>query len=162
VARATTILLVRHAEKGATPAKDPPLTAAGEARARALVGVTRDAGIDAIITSQYLRTRATAAPTAAALDITPDVITAGTAASVANVVSAVRRHAGGSILVVGHSDTLPAIIEALTGRKPGAICDATYDNLFVVTLGPNRQPSLVRAKYGAPSPVDPACAHMMR
>ena len=45
----TVVLLVRHAEKEAQPAQDPPLTDAGSARARALVAVARDAGVSAII-----------------------------------------------------------------------------------------------------------------
>ena len=45
----TVVLLVRHAEKEAQPAQDPPLTDAGAARARALVAVARDAGVSAII-----------------------------------------------------------------------------------------------------------------
>ena len=57
-----TVYLVRHAEKGTTPAADPPLTATGEARAAALVAVLRDAGVTAAITTDLVRTRATAQP----------------------------------------------------------------------------------------------------
>ena len=65
----TVVLLVRHAEKAAQPAQDPPLTDAGSARARALVAVARDAGVSAIITTQFLRTKNTAEPTATALTL---------------------------------------------------------------------------------------------
>jgi len=63
----TTVVLVRHAEKAPAPADDPPLTAAGEARARDLWTAVHDAGVDAVITTQFVRTRATAQPTATAL-----------------------------------------------------------------------------------------------
>src|SRR5688572_14937113 len=72
-AAATTVLLVRHAEKAAQPADDPPLTAEGEARAQALVQVARDAGVTAIVTTQFQRTRLTGAPLAQALGITAEV-----------------------------------------------------------------------------------------
>jgi hypothetical protein len=44
---ASLILLVRHAEKAAEPASDPPLTVAGVARAQALAMALRDAGVTA-------------------------------------------------------------------------------------------------------------------
>src|SRR5438105_14696907 len=61
--KTTTVLIVRHAEKAAEPADDPPLTAAGDARARELWVAIKDAGVTAVITTQLLRTRATAQPT---------------------------------------------------------------------------------------------------
>src|SRR5512143_3998842 len=73
----TVVLLVRHAEKAAQPRQDPPLAKAGAARARALAMVARDAGVTAIITTQFERTRKTAEPTATALQITPEVVEAG-------------------------------------------------------------------------------------
>ena len=57
---ATTVLLVRHAEK--ETGRDPGLTAAGQARARALVEVAKGAGVSAIYHTQLERTRLTAAP----------------------------------------------------------------------------------------------------
>jgi hypothetical protein len=54
------VLLVRHAEKAAEPADDPPLTAAGAERAQALATALQDAGVTAIITTPLRRTRETA------------------------------------------------------------------------------------------------------
>lgn len=154
----TTVVLVRHAEKAAEPANDPPLTAAGKARARDLLDAVRDANVSAIITTSFLRTKATAEPTAKALGLTPQVINAQ--ATAADVAAAIRKHSGHTVLVVGHSNTVPAIIEALGAKRPPAICDAVYDNLYVVTIEANGKAGVVRAKYGTRSPEDAACTTM--
>ena len=130
----TVAIVVRHAEK-AGPSGDVPLSPAGEARARALAQVAKDAGVSAIITTQFQRTRQTAAPLAAALHITPDVIEAtGAAPEHASAVAAAirQRYAGRSVLVVGHSNTVPAIVAALGGPKFPDLCDEEYDNVFVL------------------------------
>jgi hypothetical protein len=66
------------------------------------------------------------------------------------------------VLVVGHSNTVPAIIEALGAVRPAPICDPEYDNLYVVTIGPDGKAGVVRAKFGARTPVDSSCAFTMR
>jgi broad specificity phosphatase PhoE len=150
-ATATTVLLVRHAEKAAEPAADPPLTPDGEARAQALVTVARDAGVTAIVTTQFQRTRLTAAPLAQALGITAEVVNArGTdhPREVARLV--LERHAGETVLVVGHSNTIPDIVAALGAPHPGVIADSTHDNLFIVTVPAEGKARLVRARYGRP------------
>lgn len=149
----TTVILVRHAEKAAEPANDPPLTAAGEARAKMLLEAVRDAGVSAIITTELLRTRATAQPTAAALGITPEVVSARGAAHAQDVAAAVKKHAGATVLVVGHSNTIPNIIAALGAKQPGAICDPEYDGFYVVTLR-GTAAAVVRSRYGEPSRLD--------
>jgi broad specificity phosphatase PhoE len=150
-AQATTVIIVRHAEKAAAPAADPPLTPAGEARAAALWDAVKDAGVSAIITTQYLRTKGTAQPTAAALSITPTVVNAAGSAHPQDVAAAVKKNAGRTVLVVGHSNTVPAIVEALGAKKPPEICDAEYDNLFIVTLAADGKAGVVRSKFGARS-----------
>jgi broad specificity phosphatase PhoE len=161
VAPPTVVLLVRHAEKGAQPPQDPPLTPAGEERARALVAVARDAGVSAIITTQFERTRKTAEPTGIALHITPEVVAAGPAAQHAKAVAEqVLKHAGGTVLVVGHSNTIPAIVGALGAPQPRDLCDSEYDQLFVVVIGDAGPPRLIRSRYGAANVDDPSCAAM--
>ncbi|MEO7083383.1 MAG: histidine phosphatase family protein [Gemmatimonadaceae bacterium] len=155
-----TVLVVRHAEKAATPADDPPLTAEGQARAHALLAAVRDAHIGAIITTQLLRTRSTAEPTAMALGIKPEVVNAGGATHVQDVVAAIRAHVGKTVLVVGHSNTVPAIIEALGAKRPAAICDSQYDDLFIVTISADGTAGVVHANYGVRAPPDPSCATM--
>jgi broad specificity phosphatase PhoE len=149
------VILVRHAEKAAEPAKDPPLTPAGEERARALALALMDAGVTAIVTSDARRTRATAEPLARDRHLTPTVIPVGSGGlddHVAAVVAEVRRHAGGVVLVVGHSDTIPSIIAALGGPRLPDIPHAEFGHLFVLAPEAGGGARLVQAAYGAPDP----------
>ena len=161
-AQQTTVILVRHAEKGDAPANDPGLTEAGAARARALMAIARDAGVTAVITTQFARTRETGRLAAEALGITPEVARAGGSAAqhAQDVARLVQAHAGGVVLVVGHSNTIPAIIAVLGAPQPPPICDSEYDDLYVVTLAPNAAAHEIRARYGAPSPVEAGCGPM--
>jgi broad specificity phosphatase PhoE len=161
-AKTTTVILVRHAEKAAEPADDPPLTPDGEARARDLWNAIKDAGVSAVITTQFARTRATAQPTVTATHVTPDVVRTTGANHPKDVADAVRKHAGQTVLVVGHSNTVPAIVEALGATRPRAICDPEYDNLYVVSIAADGKAGVVRAKFGARTPVDSSCASTMR
>ena len=157
----TVVILVRHAEKAGQPAQDPPLTRDGQRRAAALVEIARGAGVSAIITTQYERTRKTAEPTAAALRITPEVIDTGPLARHAGVVAdRILQHAGGTVLVVGHSNTIPAIIAALGAPEPKELCDNEYDQLFVVVIGDTGPPRLIRSRYGVPSRGGAGCPSM--
>ena len=151
----TTVYLVRHAEKGTTPAGDPPLTEAGMARARALAALLADSGVTAVITTDLVRTKDTGQPLAMARKIVPLVVSVrgtGTAAHVTAVADAVRSQGGGAVLVVGHSNTIPMIIEALGGGPQLPICDAAYANLFTMRLNSGGAPKLTSGKYGAADP----------
>ena len=140
--KVTTVYLVRHAEKAAAPAADPPLTEAGTKRAEELAHKLSKAGIKTISTSQYLRTKHTAEPLAKQLGITNMMIpvkmdTMNSRAlspdylkQISDLVSA----SAGGVLIVGHSNTVPELIKALGGDIAPTIDDATYDDLFVVTV----------------------------
>jgi broad specificity phosphatase PhoE len=159
--RATTVIVVRHAEKEAQPAADPPLTAVGKQRAEALWAALKDAGVEAVITTQYARTVQTAAPTVSHRGITPEIVNTAGANHPAAVAAAVRsRHAGQTVLVVGHSNTVPEIIAALGAPQPAAICDEAYDNFYVVTIEPGGKATLLHSRYGVATPVGAACGGM--
>ena len=152
----TVVVVVRHAEKAATPANDPPLTEAGVARAKALAAVLAGADVQAVISTPLIRTRETARPSAEARGLTIETVplAATVAEHAAAVASAVRKHRGKTVLVVGHSNTVAAIIAALGGPNMPDLCDTEYSKLFTLILdGPSAR--LVRGSYGAPSP-DPA------
>ena len=146
----TTVILVRHAEKAAEPAADPGLTAAGAERAQALVELVKDASVRAIVSTQFQRTRLTAAPLAAQLGLTVEIVDAR-APQHARVVadSILIKHRGQTVLVVGHSNTVPAIIAALGAPQPPDICDAGYDNIYVVTVPATGASSVTRMHFGA-------------
>ena len=151
--------MVRHAEKAAQPADDPPLTQDGRRRAEALAGVIKNAHAAAIITTQLRRTVETAQPAAAATGVTPELVPVSAAAAQQNAVdvaAAVRRHLGKTVLVVGHGNTVPEIIAALGGPHLPDICEQIYDKLFVLVL--DKEARLVQSRYGAPRlPPTPDC-----
>lgn len=161
------VILVRHAERAAEPANDPPLTPAGEARAAALAAALRDARVAGIVSTQFRRTLETAAPLARALGLVPDTVRAGgqSAAQHAQAVAAhVRsRYAGRTVLVVGHSNTIPPIIAALGGPQMPDLCDTEYAHLFVLVLRADGTASLVDSQVGTPDPpTAPDCRRTMR
>ena len=147
------VVLVRHAERADAPAGDVTLSPAGQARADELAAALAESGIDTIITSHFRRTRDTAQPTARQFGVTPRVIEAGrdTASHVKAVVDAIRQ-GGRSVLVVGHSNTVPAIIGALGGPKMEDLCENEYSNLFTLALVPGQPARLIHGRYGAPDP----------
>ena len=131
------VIVVRHAERadaGApqgrmTAAPDPPLSAAGKARAEKLASMLSAAGVTAIYTTEFKRTQQTAAPLAAMLGVTPKTMPSNdTAALVADLRA---RHARDIVLVVGHSNTVPDVIKAFGGPVV-TIGDDEYDNVFIV------------------------------
>lgn len=149
--KTTTVILVRHAEKAAQPAADPPLTDAGSERAQELARVLHDAGVSAVYATQFARTRLTAEPAAASVGVPVEVVAAsgdarGYAAEIAKVIR--EKHAGGTVLVVSHSNTVPLIVEALGGSTVNPIGEDDYDNLIIVTLHPDGKSTVIQAKYG--------------
>ena len=145
-----TVIVVRHGEKMAQPADNPPLTAEGQMRAEELLKVVRDAGITAIYSTPYLRTVNTAKVVADGLKlpVAEIAIPNRSVPAYADSVAARVKRDGGVVLVVGHSNTMGAVIKALGGPDVGEIADPEHDNLFVMTVQDGKPPRLIRAKYG--------------
>lgn len=146
----TTVVIVRHAEKAPEPADDPVLSDAGQQRANDLAALLADAGIDAIIVSELQRTSLTAQPLARRLGIVPVVVPVRTGADgqATAIAEAIRStYAGKTVLVVGHSNTVPLIARALGVTRAFTIPDPEYDNLVIVRLR-NGGTTWMRARFG--------------
>ena len=159
-ASTTTVILVRHADRASDPLGDTPLTEAGRARARDLAAALSAAGVQTIITTQYSRTKDTAAPLARLLGLGLEVIAdsggASHAVAVANVIR--DRHRGETVLVVDHGHSVPRIIAELGAPLPSAICETTFDHLFIVTVPVSGVARVISVRYGSPSMPDSACS----
>lgn len=160
-AQAATVVLVRHAEKAAESG-DPDLSPAGSVRANALKEALASFPLQAIFVSNYRRTLQTAAPIAAALQLTPVAVpVAGNAAGQAAATAAALRAlpAGSAALVVGHSNTVGRIIAALGGPLTPDLCDPEYATIFLLELPAGGPPRLLRASYGVADAVGATSCH---
>lgn len=145
----TLIFLVRHAERaddGAmTGQEDPHLSQAGYARAALLAEMLRDAGIQYVHSSDFIRTRETAQPTADMAGVEIQLYDHRDPEGFAKQL----RSAPGRHLVVGHSNSTPALVAALGGDPHGEINHLEYDRLYLVRAGPDGV-STVLLRFGAP------------
>jgi broad specificity phosphatase PhoE len=129
VAAKHVIYVVRHFQKA--DGADPSLTADGAANAQRLAAMLTDKGIVAIFATPTRRAMETAAPLAKLLGlrVTPyDPSEFGQLAALAAA-------AGGPVLIVGHSNTVPSIVEHLGGARPSPLGDRDYGILFEVEPG---------------------------
>jgi broad specificity phosphatase PhoE len=151
-AQTTVVMLVRHAEQEA--GQDPGLNAAGRARADSLVAVARRAGVAAIYHTQYRRTRETAKPAADSLGIGMIELGPQQGQAVTDHAAEVARrileeHGGRTVLVVGHSNTVPLIAAALGVTEPPRIVETEYGHLFIVVNRKGEPARLIHARYGS-------------
>lgn len=129
----TTFVLVRHAEKVGDGSDDPALTPAGEARAQSLSRQFAGLPLTAVYSTGYRRTQQTAAPTARAHELA--VTTYDAKQPAADFAATLRRErAGQTVLIVGHSNTVPGIASALCGCEATAMTEAEYDRLTTVRI----------------------------
>jgi broad specificity phosphatase PhoE len=145
----TVVVLARHAEKDLSSIQDPPLSAEGEQRAQRLAqmfGRGKGAGrIDAIYVSDARRTQQTAAPLAERLGKQVVIVPA---ADTKGLVSRVmHEHSGESVLIIGHSNTVPELIHELGDIDVPPIGDDEYDTLYVLSIPSFGNASLLRMEY---------------
>lgn len=123
------IYVIRHAEQ-VLDVEDPPLTEAGQQRAKEWANILRDADLKVVYTSKKIRTKQTGAPIAQALKVPLETMSRK---DVEGLVARLRtRHANDSVLVIGHTRTIPKLVKALGYSEDGMIQRGDYDNLFVI------------------------------
>jgi len=139
------VFLIRHAEQ-MLDVEDPPLTDDGLNRAKAWASIFRDAGIDVIYTSKKIRTKQTGAPIASELNIPLKTMSRRDVSGLVNQVR--KEHGDDVVLIVGHSKTIPKLVEAFVPSTKGPTIEKDdYDNLFVIVPKGENDATILRLRY---------------
>ena len=132
----TTYYIIRHAEKDASnPAdKDPQLSEEGVVRTEKWAEIFEKVDFDAVLSSDYNRTRKTADAIA---------VKKGKAVEIYDVRDLYnedfrQKTKGKTVLVVGHSNTNPALVNRIIEEnKYQALDESDYGSLFIVNVAPD-------------------------
>ena len=129
----TTFILVRHAEKDLTQSTaDPDLSQEGKDRALNLVKMLNQTEIQAIYSTDFKRTKQTVDPTATAKSLSVNIYDPRQTGEIDIML---QKHAGQTLLVSGHSNTIPAFVNYLIGlEKYKPMGDGEYGNIIIVSV----------------------------
>ena len=133
----TVYYFIRHAEKDRSDPqnKNPELTDKGRERAKKWAAVFKNITFDAVYSTDYNRTRQTATPTAAQNNV--DLIMYNPREFDSNAFK--NRTKGKTVLIVGHSNTTPMLVNLISGtKKYPDIEDNNNANLYIVTITNNK------------------------
>jgi broad specificity phosphatase PhoE len=126
----TTFIIVRHAEKAIDDPKDPNLSEAGLIRAQSLAKLLAATKVDAVYSTPYKRTRNTVAPMATAKGFEVQEYN-----KIEEMDGILKKYKGATVVVCGHSNTVPAIANYLIGKDSyHQFEDNDYGNILVVSV----------------------------
>ncbi len=129
----TTYFFVRHAEKDISDPnnRNPALTEEGKNRAQNWSRILSDTKIDLVFTTDYDRTRQTAMPIAQSQGVT---LTIYDPRDLYNT-DFQQKTKGKTCMIVGHSNTTPAFVNKIIGKKKYIdIDEKVYGKLFVIKI----------------------------
>ena len=153
----TTIIMVRHAEEDRSK-EQIPLTEAGSKRAKELAWVLKNVKIDAVFSTDTIRTESTARPMAETKGLTTKTYTYKKYEELQPFLDSIlKNYRGKTVLISGHSDDVPAMLAMLrkdfgTGENVMVIDKPVYDNLFIAFVPQKGQVVILNLKYGQSTP----------
>lgn len=128
-----TLIFVRHAEKADDGTRNPPLTKEGEARAERIKAMLKKvySKVDAVYSTEYKRTELTALPTSKEFDL--EIQSYDPRAPKVFIKKLVKDHQGEVVLIVGHSNTTPFLVNMVIGEEKFVQLDeSAYNDVFIV------------------------------
>ncbi len=147
-----TVFVIRHAEKETVPddadpalREDPPLSPAGQLRALALTEDLPIDQLDAVYVTKTRRSRDTASAVLAVTGIEPIVYPPK---DVEGLVRRLRERRGQHVLVVGHSNTIPALLTGLGVSQTLSIAEDQYGDMWVVEVHADGRATLEVRRFG--------------
>jgi broad specificity phosphatase PhoE len=141
----TTFILVRHAEK-TSYSDDPGLTEDGVKRALKLQEMLEMANVSAIYSTNYKRTKATVQAVSEMMDVPVTIYEPVPDIDVTE--QWIRNHRGETVLISGHSNTIPGIANQLLGRThfDDDFDESDYGNFLIITAAGNER-SLLHLRF---------------
>ncbi|EAS19223.1 putative phosphoglycerate mutase family protein [Flavobacteria bacterium BBFL7] len=137
----TTFYFIRHAEKRTDQGSDPELTEEGKKRADAWVNYFFLKNVDHIISSDYKRTKATAAPLAAAHDMDVELYDV----SNTKALDLLEKYRGKTVALFGHSNTINEYTNQLQNDSIyNPLEDNDYESYFYVRVSESGKSSGVK------------------
>ncbi len=128
----TTFILVRHAEKSKDDPRDPSLSEEGIKRAESLNAMLKQADIAALYSSPYKRTRSTVQPIADAKGLEVNTYDPRSAAFLEDIMTKFK---GKTIVISGHSNTTPNVVNALIGEdRFKQLSEDDYSKIYIVSV----------------------------
>lgn len=139
-----TIYIVRHAEKQLS-GNDPELSVAGNVRAKKLAQILADKEIKHVFSTDYKRTRLTAAPTASEAGVKIEIYDPKNHDELVEKL----RMMDGNVLVIGHSNTVGQAVNYFVGDGENYenLEDWEYDYIYEVSLEKGGTSSVNRKTY---------------
>jgi len=125
-----TIYLIRHAEKEKGHSNNPDLTEKGRSRANNLAEMLKNKNIEIIYSTQYARTMQTASPLAKELGLTIQNYDPRKLKEFSESLIAKQ----GNILIVGHSNTTPTLVQLLGGNAGDKINESEYNRVYKLII----------------------------
>ena len=137
-------ILVRHAEKEA--GDNPGLTDTGLDRSLKLAELLKKEDITAIFSTDYNRTKATVNPLAEASGKNLQLYTPMDEAFLPSLFDDYPK--GGLFVIAGHSNTVPGLVNQLSGQDQfQQIDEKDYNNLFIVVASTVGNGSVIQLTY---------------
>ena len=142
----TTFVLVRHAEKAADGTRNPPLNELGMERSKNLASLLGNQQITALYATPFKRTQETLRPIADQTKLT--IQSYDPYAKGEWLATLLDKHSGGTVVIAGHSNTIPLLANALLGDDTFAQFDEKdYSNLIIIVTDKIGEGKLVRLKF---------------
>lgn len=140
------LIFVRHAEKSAVPSDNPELSAEGKARAERLAQLLKELDVYRVAATNTTRALQTAQPLINLTNCSTDNYSKS--ATEAFLLSTIQGYKGKVILIVGHGNTVPDMLNMLSPEKKYEnIKEDEYDNIYIASVIEKGNAKIVHYKY---------------
>lgn len=142
----TTFILVRHSEKADDGTRNPPLNEKGKKRSENLAALLNNQNIAALYSTPFKRTKETLQPIGEGKNL--EVLTYDPYAKDVWLKEVNAKHLGGTVVIGGHSNTIPNLANILIGEEKFSQFDESdYSNLIIIVTSEVGKGKLVRLTY---------------